>query len=61
MSMAIGRQRQELGFEREREIKLERESVKIERQVSVKNRKKVERLRRFPFKFKSGRVSFYRF
>ena len=43
--MAIGRQRQELGFEREREMKLERESVKIERQVSVKNRKKVERLR----------------
>ena len=42
-------------------MKLERESVKIERQVSVKNRKKVERLRRFPFKFKSGWVNFYRF
>ena len=46
---------------REREMKLERESVKIERQVSVKNRKKVKRLRRFPFKFKSGWVNFYRF
>ena len=35
-------QRQELGFERERErvreMKLVRESMKLERQVSVKNR-----------------------